>query len=182
MVNLYLYALSNFPLRKSRKTKLADGDMSNHLYHSKRSNCSYVYLDSPLVVILNKLIMFYVFIRTGIRFSGSINHSLAPIFMYGNMGDIKMHRDRCMITGKIPKYICVLGLQEPDGGGHFMVNDQFHVDDELGKKVYYNPDCTSYYWIRKGEIFILDNTTHVHGVTTVVGERITTGFRSVCVK
>lgn len=158
---------------------LPDKDRSNFIYTSKRSKLKYVYLVHPVTAWLNTLIMWYLKLRTGLDFSGSINDRCAPINIYGPKDCIKIHRDRDMINGGFVNYIAVLTLKEGIGG-EFLYNCDFNMKvSPDGKQV----SCMSIYnkfrAIKQGEILILKNTNSAHATCELIsGQRISLTFRS----
>jgi len=174
----YLYMAFDSEGATPAQTNLIDGDLSNVLYSSRRNKFQYVYLNARMAIWLNRLIMFYLWVRTGISFRGSINHELAPIFFYEPGQSIAPHRDRCMLTGGIPKYTAILVLYKESIGGELYLNSNAfcysngHVCELYEESNVIVP-------LNQGELILFDNIQYVHGVTPVItGFRATTGFRS----
>lgn len=164
--------------RRSLQLYGDDKDISNVLYSSKRSSMKYIYLQSKVVLVLNKIIMAYLYLRTGLKFGG-INDIVAPINVY-NIGDsIKEHRDRNMLKGGTPLYVAVLCLEDRYKGGEFFYNTDC-LASKNGKDVLENLDTRTLITLKKGDLFILKNDNSIHGTLEVIdGKRITTGFRTI---
>lgn len=197
--DMYIHCLINKDKYKRQDVGLQDKDMTNFVYHSRRSNLRYVYLRSPLTLLLNWFIMQYLGRKMKHSFRGGINEHAAPIFIYeGESSECKAHRDRDMINSDngIPKYVAVLSLVDDCEGGEIFVNEgpEVHymgpMPDELfmpegfiisrdGKYCIENHYRRRYYKLKKGDLIVFNNQTSVHGVTALAsGLRITTGFRS----
>jgi hypothetical protein len=178
--SFYLKELQYAMLDKlpSKELGLPDGDCSNKVYRSKRSNFEYVYLVSPLTQAMSWCLIKYLRIKTGINFSGSINDRRAPINTYGTGESIKVHRDRNMVTGEYVHYIATFLLHQAKGGAFYYNKGKQEVSN-FGKTVERNPNLDKFFDLKQGQIIILDNSTTVHGVSDVeAGIRISLTFRS----
>lgn len=170
---VYLGVLQSSPLG------LPDGDVGNVVYRSKRSSLTYIYLVHPTIKKLNTILMWYLKLRTGLDFSGSINDRCAPINVYKPGDYIKPHRDRDMVNGGSIQYIAVLTLQH-GSGGEFLYNFDHRMNVSAdGKQTGYRTIYNNFVNIKQGQILILRNYDSIHGTLPLIGgERISLTFRS----
>lgn len=174
----YLRRAMNAPQNR-KDIGLQDGELTNTLYQSRRSNFRYIYLRTTGTRVLDKLIAYYLSFKTGIDFTGGINDRCAPINFYSRGQSIKVHRDRNMITGAPIDYIATIVLQQPKSGGHFYYNDGPQQVSADGKKVEYNIFFNNFFNLKQGEVIILRNDNSVHGVSQITeGTRVSLTFRS----
>jgi hypothetical protein len=175
--SLYISKLNSFnePVNKSN---LADGNLINYFYSSKRNKLVYIYLSNILLRVLNKGIMLYIYLKTGISFKGSINHKVTPFFIYNEGYYVLPHQDRDMVSNKLVSHIAVLLLQDNDTKAELYTAEEFDAD-AMGKVDICTINKVQYHTLSVGDILIIDNLKVCHGVTKASkGTRITTGFRS----
>ena len=180
VIKRYYMLASRGILNKTLLPLLDGDDVTNCVYHSKRSkNLKYCYLkskktDFSQAIIINKLK--HLFPR--LDFYNSINQHCLPIFAYGNGAEIKAHRgvEKTEDLKMYQEYVCVVLLHQPNvdfAGGRFYINPKAEASSD-GKTVWNdNPEDRLYPNLKKGGAVIFHNPSLVHGV-----QGVTDGFRA----
>ena len=159
--------------------ELADGEIGNKTYTSKRSNLSYKYLTDLHTEDIKKKLS----LEVGKDFNNSINSQCLPVVKYGEGGFMKAHRDikKASDLESYQEWVGVAMLSDPSeySGGVFYLNDYALVSKD-GKEVVDDFEMDRQYFnLKKGDILLFHNPSFVHGVSEVTkGVRYTCGFRS----
>lgn len=177
---LYLKVLDNVYKYPKKELGLADSNVSNKWYKSGRSVMHYIYLQTPLILFLNKCIELYIFYKTGIEFDG-ITRKCAPINFYKRGGFIKLHRDRNMETDREVHFIATLILLPSLSGGHFCYYEPQYIRkvENNGKDVFLTENAKKVLIpLKQGQIIILRNDITAHEVTECQTPRYSLTFRT----
>ena len=161
-------------------------DMLNVKYKSSRSNLEYIYLElSRDIGIINSECLERLEATMQVDFNSPMASLALPVFMYGEGGMIKGHRDSEK-SGEyrgFQTYVAMVMLSQRgehfDGGEFWMNFNSLSSDDgkrveEKGERIYPLLD--------QGDLVIWDNLNSVHGCEMVRGKnayRATCGWRSL---
>ena len=161
---------------------LPDKDLTNFKYRSQRSKMCYLYLRTPLSMVMNYICILYLRYKTGIWFTNKINLRCLPLNIYENYNSIRMHRDRDMFDGSTPTYVLVITLlQTNDYSSEFTLITNPIVYNN-GKTVLENPDSSLHnkesILTCQNTVLWFDNTNTAHKLDVERGRRISLTYRT----
>jgi len=164
-------------------------DMLNVIYSSTRSSLTYQYLSlSHRLGNINQSILDTLEGILCIPFNSPTNQICMPMFVYSEGGFMKPHKDVEKVGKfRVQNYVAMIMLTQRGvdfSGGKFFVNFDA-TSSKDGKEVVENESARYYPDLNKGDLFLWDNRSSVHGCTPVTGVdsiRATIGFRTLQVQ
>lgn len=175
--SLVLYCIGSTDMYKSKDIGLADNEVTNRIYLSKRSRFKYLYLRTFPVMVLNYIIIIYLYFKTGKLFNNTVNLRCMPINIYTEGDVIYLHKDRDMFHPERPiTEILVITLNQK-GISYFTLIHNVESSPD-GKQITVTPKSNRNVYTTKQHTFLMfSNVDSAHELTCKTGVRISLTYR-----
>ena len=175
--SLILCCIEHIDMYKSKDIGLADNEVTNRIYLSKRSKFKYLYLRTFPIMVLNYIIIIYLYFKTGKLFNNTVNLRCMPINFYTNGDIIYLHKDRDMFHPERPiTDILVITLNQK-GTSYFNLIRNVESSPD-GKQITVLPKSTENVYKTKENTFLMfSNIDSAHELTCISGVRISLTYR-----